>query len=108
MFDNIEYNLDEEDENAGYSHDIEEVARVAPDKIVRTHIDPLLGLRDYQARDIAADIDSRRTGDSPERADPGQGFPEVDDRPGQERVDPAPEQDPDLSGLPPVLRPVGE
>jgi len=41
--------------------DIEEVARVSPEKIVRIHIDPLLGLRDYQARDIAAGIDLSRT-----------------------------------------------
>ena len=40
--------------------DIEEVARTAPEKIVKAHIDPLLGLRDYQARDIAAGIDLPR------------------------------------------------
>jgi succinyl-CoA synthetase beta subunit len=40
--------------------DIEEVARQTPEKIVRVHIDPLLGLRDYQARDIAAGIDLPR------------------------------------------------
>ena len=40
--------------------DIEEVARETPEKIVRVHIDPLLGLRDYQARDIAAEIDLPR------------------------------------------------
>jgi succinyl-CoA synthetase beta subunit len=40
--------------------DIEEVARKTPEKIVRAHIDPLLGLRDYQARDIAAEIDLPR------------------------------------------------
>jgi succinyl-CoA synthetase beta subunit len=40
--------------------DIEEVARVSPEKIYKTHIDPLLGLRDYQARDIAAGIDLPR------------------------------------------------
>jgi succinyl-CoA synthetase beta subunit len=40
--------------------EIEEVARVTPEKIVRVHIDPLLGLRDYQARDIAAGIDLPR------------------------------------------------
>lgn len=40
--------------------DIEEVARVSPEKIVKVHIDPLLGLRDYQARDIAAGIDLPR------------------------------------------------
>ncbi len=36
--------------------EIEEVARVTPEKIIRTWIDPFLGLRDYQARDIAAAI----------------------------------------------------
>jgi succinyl-CoA synthetase beta subunit len=40
--------------------DIEEVAREAPEKIVKVHIDPLLGLRDYQARDLAAGIDLPR------------------------------------------------
>lgn len=40
--------------------DIEEVARDTPEKIVRVHIDPLLGLRDYQARDLAAGIDLPR------------------------------------------------
>ncbi len=40
--------------------EIEEVARVSPEKIVKVHIDPLLGLRDYQARDIAAGIDLPR------------------------------------------------
>jgi|DewCreStandDraft_5_1066085.scaffolds.fasta_scaffold00573_30 succinyl-CoA synthetase beta subunit len=33
--------------------DIEEVARTTPEKIVKVHIDPFLGLRDYQARDLA-------------------------------------------------------
>ncbi len=36
--------------------DIEEVAAKTPEKIVRTPIDPFLGLPDYQARDIAAQI----------------------------------------------------
>jgi succinyl-CoA synthetase beta subunit len=40
--------------------DIEEVARVSPEKIIRGHIGPLLGLRDYQTRDIAASIDLPR------------------------------------------------
>ena len=40
--------------------DIEEVAKETPEKIVRVHIDPLMGLRDYQARDIAAGIDLPR------------------------------------------------
>ena len=37
--------------------DIEEVARLTPEKIVKTHIDPLIGLREYQARDMAIAID---------------------------------------------------
>lgn len=40
--------------------DIEEVAAKNPEKIIKVHIDPLLGLRDYQARDIAASIDLPR------------------------------------------------
>src|SRR5512139_3748605 len=40
--------------------EIEEVAAKTPEKIVKVHIDPLLGLRDYQARDIAASIDLPR------------------------------------------------
>lgn len=40
--------------------DIEEVARETPEKIVKEHIDPLLGLQSYQARDIAAFIDLPR------------------------------------------------
>jgi len=40
--------------------DIEEVAATTPEKIVKVHIDPLLGLRDYQARDVAASIDLPR------------------------------------------------
>ncbi|MBT3391599.1 MAG: ADP-forming succinate--CoA ligase subunit beta [Chloroflexi bacterium] len=40
--------------------DIEEVARVTPEKIIRAHIDPLMGLQGYQARDIAAGIDLPR------------------------------------------------
>ena len=36
--------------------EIEEVARQTPEKIIKTHIDPFLGLRDYQARDIAVGI----------------------------------------------------
>lgn len=40
--------------------EIEDVARDAPEKIVKVYIDPLLGLRDYQARDIAAGIDLPR------------------------------------------------
>lgn len=40
--------------------DIEDVAKKTPEKIIRVHIHPLLGLRDYQARDIAAGIDLPR------------------------------------------------
>jgi succinyl-CoA synthetase beta subunit len=40
--------------------EIEEVARTTPDLIIKVHIDPLLGLRDYQARDIAYRIDLPR------------------------------------------------
>jgi succinyl-CoA synthetase beta subunit len=37
--------------------EIEEVARQTPEKIIKVHIDPLLGLKDYQTRDIALGID---------------------------------------------------
>ncbi len=40
--------------------EIEEVARVSPDKIVRIGIDPLLGLRDFQARNLATEIEIPR------------------------------------------------
>src|SRR5512137_157746 len=40
--------------------EIEEVARQTPEKIIKAHIDPLLGLRDYQARDVAVGIDLPR------------------------------------------------
>lgn len=40
--------------------DIEEVAQKNPEKIIRTNIDPLLGLRDYQLRDAAIAIDLPR------------------------------------------------
>ncbi|MDX1435989.1 MAG: ADP-forming succinate--CoA ligase subunit beta [Anaerolineales bacterium] len=40
--------------------DIEEVARVSPEKISRVHIDPLMGLREYQARNLAIGIDLPR------------------------------------------------
>jgi succinyl-CoA synthetase beta subunit len=40
--------------------DIEEVARQTPEKIVKAYIHPLLGLRDFQARDLAAGIDLAR------------------------------------------------
>lgn len=37
--------------------EIEEVAARNPDRIIRLHIDPLLGLQEYQSRDIAVAID---------------------------------------------------
>jgi succinyl-CoA synthetase beta subunit len=40
--------------------EIEEVAQQSPEKIIKIYIDPLLGLRDYQARDIATGIDLPR------------------------------------------------
>jgi succinyl-CoA synthetase beta subunit len=40
--------------------DIEEIAAQSPEKIIRVHVDPLMGLRDYQARDIAIGIDLPR------------------------------------------------
>ncbi len=40
--------------------EIEEVARQAPEKIIKVHVDPLLGLREYQARDIAVFLDLPR------------------------------------------------
>ena len=40
--------------------DIEDVAATTPEKIIKAHIDPLLGLRDYQSRDIAATFDLPR------------------------------------------------
>jgi len=40
--------------------DIEEVAAKTPDKIIKNHIDPLLGLREYRARDVAVAIDLPR------------------------------------------------
>ncbi|MFQ5616418.1 MAG: ADP-forming succinate--CoA ligase subunit beta [Anaerolineales bacterium] len=40
--------------------DIEDVARETPEKIFRAHIDPLMGLRAYQARDVAIGIDLPR------------------------------------------------
>ena len=36
------------------------MAATTPEKIIKVHIDPLLGLRDFQARDIAASIDLPR------------------------------------------------
>jgi len=40
--------------------EIEQVSKDTPEKITKVHIDPLLGLRDYQARDLAAGIDLPR------------------------------------------------
>jgi succinyl-CoA synthetase beta subunit len=40
--------------------DIEEVAQLSPEKIFKLAIDPLLGLQDFQVRDIALGIDLRR------------------------------------------------
>jgi len=37
--------------------EIEQVAKTNPEKIIKVYIDPLLGLRDYQARNIAIGID---------------------------------------------------
>jgi succinyl-CoA synthetase beta subunit len=37
--------------------DIEEIARSSPEKIISAFIHPLLGLRDYQTRDLASGID---------------------------------------------------
>ena len=40
--------------------DIEEVAHKTPKKIIKCHIDPLMGLQTYQSRDLAAGIDLAR------------------------------------------------
>ena len=40
--------------------DIEEVAHKTPEKIIKCHIDPLMGLQTYQSRDLAAGIDLPR------------------------------------------------
>ena len=40
--------------------DIEEVAQVSPEKIVKSPINPLIGLQNFQARDIAFEIDLPR------------------------------------------------
>lgn len=40
--------------------DIEEINRIAPEKIIREHIDPFLGLRDYQVRNLAYGIELPR------------------------------------------------
>ncbi len=39
---------------------IEEVAERSPEKIIQCHIDPVMGLQNYQARDLAAGIDLSR------------------------------------------------
>jgi succinyl-CoA synthetase beta subunit len=40
--------------------DIEEVNRISPEKIIRERVDPFLGLRDYQIRNLAYGIDLPR------------------------------------------------
>ncbi len=40
--------------------DIEEVAGKSPDKIIKINVNPIIGLRDYQVRDIALNIDLPR------------------------------------------------
>ncbi len=40
--------------------EIEEAARTTPEKVRKIHIDPLLGLRDYQGRDMAVSLDLPR------------------------------------------------
>jgi succinyl-CoA synthetase beta subunit len=40
--------------------EIEQVAKATPEKIIKVHIDPLLGLRDYQTRQVAASIELPR------------------------------------------------
>ena len=40
--------------------DIEEVARTTPEKILRAHVNPLLGLQDYNIRDLAIGIELDR------------------------------------------------
>ncbi len=40
--------------------DIEQVAKVSPEKIIKMLVDPLLGLREYQCRNIAASIELPR------------------------------------------------
>jgi len=41
--------------------DIEEIAKTSPEKIARVCVDPLLGLKDYQARNLAAEIELPRS-----------------------------------------------
>lgn len=40
--------------------DIEEVAAKTPEKIIRAHVNPLIGLQDYQIRNIAVGIELKR------------------------------------------------
>lgn len=40
--------------------DIEEVARTAPEKIIRVHVNPLLGIQDYNIRDLSIGIELDR------------------------------------------------
>lgn len=40
--------------------DIEEVARTSPEKIIRVHVNPLLGLQDYNIRDLSIGIELDR------------------------------------------------
>ena len=40
--------------------DIEEVAAHTPEKIIKVHIDPIMGIRDYNIRNLAAGIDLDR------------------------------------------------
>jgi succinyl-CoA synthetase beta subunit len=40
--------------------EIEDVAKTNPEKIIKLHINPLIGIKDYQTRDIAAGIDLPR------------------------------------------------
>jgi len=40
--------------------DIEEIARISPEKIIKVGIDPLLGLLDFQARNLATEIEISR------------------------------------------------
>ena len=46
--------------SAAVGVEIEEIARTNPEKIIKLHIDPLLGIKDYQTRDVAAGIDLPR------------------------------------------------
>ncbi|MDY6846996.1 MAG: ADP-forming succinate--CoA ligase subunit beta [Chloroflexota bacterium] len=39
---------------------IEEVAKTSPEKIARVYVDPLIGLRDFQARNLATEIEIPR------------------------------------------------